>query len=261
MHWVDGGDTSDLRKPMRSRRVCAQILETAIEARVRLEDAARVSGASGAEQKDGCFFDAEHGGRVWPVECAPDAQCRPLDVAAENAAGDLGEARATAGDSPLPPARCAPPTSLPRVQPPRRRASASGRCFLVFAKIGSVLFGSGYVLLAFLRADLVERLHWLTEAQLLDADRGRPGDARARVHDRDVHRLRARRARGRRWSRPSASSCRRSSSWPSARPSSRACGVAVGGRRSRRRERRLAGADGGGYVAPRPRRDRRRATA
>jgi chromate transporter len=41
--------------------------------------------------------------------------------------------------------------------------------FLVFAKIGSVLFGSGYVLLAFLRADLVERLHWLTERQLLDA--------------------------------------------------------------------------------------------
>ncbi|MDB5296690.1 MAG: chromate transporter, chromate ion transporter family [Phycisphaerales bacterium] len=41
--------------------------------------------------------------------------------------------------------------------------------FLVFLKIGSVLFGSGYVLLAFLRADLVERHHWLTEAQLLDA--------------------------------------------------------------------------------------------
>ena len=41
--------------------------------------------------------------------------------------------------------------------------------FGVFVKIGSVLFGSGYVLLAFLRADLVERLHWLTERQLLDA--------------------------------------------------------------------------------------------
>jgi len=41
--------------------------------------------------------------------------------------------------------------------------------FAVFLKIGAVLFGSGYVLLAFLRADLVERLHWLTEAQLLDA--------------------------------------------------------------------------------------------
>jgi chromate transporter len=41
--------------------------------------------------------------------------------------------------------------------------------FLVFVKIGSVLFGSGYVLLAFLRADLVHRLHWLTEGQLIDA--------------------------------------------------------------------------------------------
>jgi chromate transporter len=44
-----------------------------------------------------------------------------------------------------------------------------GALFLVFLKIGSVLFGSGYVLLAFLRADLVEHRHWLTEAQLLDA--------------------------------------------------------------------------------------------
>lgn len=41
--------------------------------------------------------------------------------------------------------------------------------FLFFLKVGSVLFGSGYVLLAFLRADLVERWRWLTEAQLLDA--------------------------------------------------------------------------------------------
>ena len=41
--------------------------------------------------------------------------------------------------------------------------------FLVFAKIGAVLFGSGYVLIAFLRADLVERLHWLTDRQLVDA--------------------------------------------------------------------------------------------
>jgi chromate transporter len=41
--------------------------------------------------------------------------------------------------------------------------------FLVFAKAGSLLFGSGYVLLAFLQADLVERLGWLTRAQLLDA--------------------------------------------------------------------------------------------
>lgn len=41
--------------------------------------------------------------------------------------------------------------------------------FLIFLKIGSVLYGSGYVLLAFLRADFVLRLGWLTDQQLLDA--------------------------------------------------------------------------------------------
>jgi chromate transporter len=41
--------------------------------------------------------------------------------------------------------------------------------FLTFLKIGSVLYGSGYVLLAFLRNDFVERLGWLTDQQLLDA--------------------------------------------------------------------------------------------
>jgi chromate transporter len=44
-----------------------------------------------------------------------------------------------------------------------------GPLFLLFLKVGAVLFGSGYVLLAFLRSDLVGRLHWLTESQLLDA--------------------------------------------------------------------------------------------
>ena len=41
--------------------------------------------------------------------------------------------------------------------------------FLFFLKVGSILFGSGYVLLAFLRADLVDRWHWLSSEQLLDA--------------------------------------------------------------------------------------------
>jgi chromate transporter len=41
--------------------------------------------------------------------------------------------------------------------------------FFSFAKIGAVLFGSGYVLLAFLRTEFVERLHWISETQLLDA--------------------------------------------------------------------------------------------
>jgi chromate transporter len=41
--------------------------------------------------------------------------------------------------------------------------------FVYFLKIGALLFGSGYVLLAVLREDLVTRMHWLTESQLLDA--------------------------------------------------------------------------------------------
>jgi chromate transporter len=41
--------------------------------------------------------------------------------------------------------------------------------FAFFAKVGAVLFGSGYVLLAFLRSGLVVERGWLTEAQLLDA--------------------------------------------------------------------------------------------
>ncbi len=43
------------------------------------------------------------------------------------------------------------------------------RLTLFFLKVGSVLFGSGYVLLAFLRADLVDRWSWLSDAQLIDA--------------------------------------------------------------------------------------------
>ena len=44
-----------------------------------------------------------------------------------------------------------------------------GRLFLSFLKIGSVVFGSGYVLLSFLRAEFVDHLHWLTEKQLIDS--------------------------------------------------------------------------------------------
>jgi chromate transporter len=46
--------------------------------------------------------------------------------------------------------------------------SASG-LFWSFLKIGSVLYGSGYVLLAFLQREFVERLGWLDQTQLLDA--------------------------------------------------------------------------------------------
>ena len=43
------------------------------------------------------------------------------------------------------------------------------RLFLTFLKIGSVLYGSGYVLFAFVRADFVLRLGWLSDRQLIDA--------------------------------------------------------------------------------------------
>jgi chromate transporter len=62
------------------------------------------------------------------------------------------------------------PLSLPLLLPAAISSSFSlTSLFLFFLKTGAILFGSGYVLLAFLKADLVERWHWLTSAQLLDA--------------------------------------------------------------------------------------------
>jgi chromate transporter len=77
-----------------------------------------------------------------------------------SAVARTGRARAAALALPLLPA------ALPAAAP---AAPGLAGLFLVFAKIGSVLFGSGYVLLAFLKSDLVDRLGWLKEAQLLDA--------------------------------------------------------------------------------------------
>lgn len=48
-------------------------------------------------------------------------------------------------------------------------AVSAGGIFLIFLKIGFVLFGSGYVLIAYLQGELVQKLGWLTESQLLDA--------------------------------------------------------------------------------------------
>lgn len=44
-----------------------------------------------------------------------------------------------------------------------------GKLFFVFLKVGALLFGSGYVLVAYLEEELVTKLHWLTQSQLLDA--------------------------------------------------------------------------------------------
>lgn len=49
------------------------------------------------------------------------------------------------------------------------RAVGLRALFLYFVKVGSVLYGSGYVLLAFLQQDLVGQWRWLTPKQLLDA--------------------------------------------------------------------------------------------
>ncbi len=60
---------------------------------------------------------------------------------------------------------------LPALKITETQASSFGLwpLFLFFLKVGSVLFGSGYVLLAFLRNDLVVAKGWLTETQLIDA--------------------------------------------------------------------------------------------
>ncbi len=59
--------------------------------------------------------------------------------------------------------------SLPAGGAATMGALSSTGIFLSFAKIGSVLFGSGYVLLTFLRGEFVTRLGVLSEPQLLDA--------------------------------------------------------------------------------------------
>ena len=41
--------------------------------------------------------------------------------------------------------------------------------FLIFAKIGSLLYGSGYVLLAFIQTEFVEQRQWLTKTELVDS--------------------------------------------------------------------------------------------
>lgn len=71
-----------------------------------------------------------------------------------------------------------PPTPLPAtIHMPFIPAAIAGSLasitvtavFFEFLKIGAVVYGSGYVLLAFLRNDLVNRFAWLTDRQLLDA--------------------------------------------------------------------------------------------
>lgn len=48
-------------------------------------------------------------------------------------------------------------------------APTAGGIFLVFLKVGAVLYGSGYVLVSFLQSELVDSRGWLTKQELLDA--------------------------------------------------------------------------------------------
>lgn len=72
-------------------------------------------------------------------------------------------------DTPLNRASLLTWTAVPAASVTAPLAVGLGPILFVFLKLGVVVFGSGYVLLAFLQADLVDRLHWLTPAQLLDA--------------------------------------------------------------------------------------------
>jgi chromate transporter len=90
------------------------------------------------------------------------------------AGGCSGMARWWRNSRRNPAALCAIPLS--KVLPPLAALAVGaaapvrlGRLFLSFLKIGSLVFGSGYVLLAFLRAEFVDHLHWLTEKQLIDS--------------------------------------------------------------------------------------------
>lgn len=92
-------------------------------------------------------------------------RARPADAAPPAALGVLGAAR-----------RALPHWLVPRWLAGLGTTAAAGAApfsqltlFLTFLKIGAVLYGSGYVLLAFLRADFVHGLGWLTDRQLLDA--------------------------------------------------------------------------------------------
>jgi chromate transporter len=82
--------------------------------------------------------------------------------------------------------------------------------FLEFLKLGAVVYGSGYVLLAFVRSDLVDHLHWLRAKQLVDAVAIGQFHSGAGVHRRRRSSGTWSRAFSGAWSRRSRSSSRRS---------------------------------------------------
>ena len=121
---------------------------------------------------------APHAARSGPLRLLAAAAAAAAALGAHELAVLVGAGllclavRAARGKAPAPPA-AGLAAVLPLAAAAGLPAAAGGATlpavFWLFCRTGSVLFGSGYVLLAFLRADLVERLGWLTEAQLLDA--------------------------------------------------------------------------------------------
>ncbi len=91
------------------------------------------------------------------------ANCR-TDIRTQNYTKRLSKC-GTAGALLLPISGVVAQVGSPPIAPPVTWLNV----FLFFLKIGSVLYGSGYVLLAFLQRELVERNQWLTSQQLLDA--------------------------------------------------------------------------------------------
>jgi chromate transporter len=61
------------------------------------------------------------------------------------------------------------PSSLSPVKSVNLESVPLWQLGLFFLKVGSVLYGSGYVLIAFLQGQLVDEFGWLTQQQLLDA--------------------------------------------------------------------------------------------
>ncbi len=58
---------------------------------------------------------------------------------------------------------------LATIAPPALVSASATGVFWTFLKIGCLVYGSGYVLLAYLRADLVEQRGWVSDRGLLDA--------------------------------------------------------------------------------------------